>query len=116
VTAKDFRTWAGTVLAYRALAALDRPETDRDARRNVVAAIQETADRLGNTAAVCRQAYIHPAVLEAYLDGKMRNALVQAAEVGSEPPAGTTPEEERDVVGLLRRRLREDASRARSSR
>ena len=71
MTAKDFRTWAGTVLAYRALRALDPPESDRQATRNVVAAIRETADLLGNTPAVCRRAYVHPVVVEAYLDGTL---------------------------------------------
>src|SRR4029079_8066461 len=54
VTAKDFRTWAGTVLAYRALRALDEPATATEAKRNVVSAIRDTADQLGNTSAVCR--------------------------------------------------------------
>ena len=68
-TAKDFRTWAGTVLAYRALRALQPGIGERAAKRNVVEAIRQTADRLGNTPAVARGSYVHPAVLEAYLDG-----------------------------------------------
>jgi DNA topoisomerase I len=111
VTTKDFRTWAGTVLAYRALRALDRPASARGATRNVVAAIRETADLLGNTPAVCRKAYVHPVVVEAYLDGRLRGALVQAAEDAGSSPAATTPDEERAVVSLLRRRIRDDASR-----
>ena len=113
VTAKDFRTWAGTVLAYRALRALDAPTTDDHAKRNVVAAMRETAELLGNTPAVCRQAYVHPMVVEAYLDGRLRGALVQAAEDAPDPPPGTTRKEELEVVELLRRRLRQDASRVR---
>lgn len=116
VTAKDFRTWAGTVLAYRALRALDRPTSDTDGRRNVVSAIRETADRLGNSPAVCRKAYVHPVVVEAYLDGRMGGALVRAAEASEEAPAGTTPAEERAVVGLLQQRLRDDAARVRQAR
>ncbi len=115
VTAKDFRTWAGTVLAYRALRALDAPSTDAEGRRNVVSAIRETADRLGNTPAVCRQAYVHPIVVEAYLDGRLGGALVRAAEDADEPPAGTTPSEERAVIALLQRQLREDAARVRKA-
>jgi DNA topoisomerase I len=111
VTAKDFRTWAGTVLAYRALRALGNGSTDREKQRNVAAAIRETADNLGNTAAVARQAYVHPAVVDAYLDGKIRTALVQAAEDTDEPPGATDPGEERAVVALLRLRLGEDAGR-----
>jgi DNA topoisomerase I len=111
-TAKDFRTWAGTVLAYRALRALQPAGTKNDARRNVVAAIRETAGRLGNTAAVCRQSYVHPAMLEAYLDGRIRGALVEAAEEQAEPPPGTTEDEEAAVVEILRQRLEDDAARS----
>jgi DNA topoisomerase-1 len=115
VTAKDFRTWAGTVLAYRALRALDAPTTDAEGRRNVLGAIRETADRLGNTPAVCRQAYVHPIVVEAYLDGRLGGALVRAAEDSEEPPRGTTPTEERAVIALLQRQLGEDAARVRKA-
>jgi len=111
VTAKDFRTWAGTVLAYRALRALDPPESDRQATRNVVAAIRETAGLLGNTPAVCRKAYVHPVVVEAYLDGRLRGALLQAVEDDGTSPMETTPREEKAVVNLLRRRIRDDAAR-----
>jgi DNA topoisomerase I len=111
-TAKDFRTWAGTVLAYRALRALGKGATDREKQRNVAEAIQAAADNLGNTAAVARQAYVHPAVVDAYLDGRIRSALVQAAEDDDAAPGATTPDEERAVASLLRARLREDADRA----
>ncbi len=111
VTAKDFRTWAGTVLAYRALRSLEHPATDGQAKRNLVEAIKATADRLHNTPAVCRSAYVHPVVVDAYLDGKLRGALVEAAEESGEPTLGTTPDEEKSVLQLIRRHLREDASR-----
>jgi DNA topoisomerase-1 len=112
VTAKDFRTWAGTVLAWRALRSLGKGRTDREKQRNVAAAIRETADNLGNTAAVARQAYVHPAVVDAYLDGRIRSALVEAAEDHDDPPGATDPDEERAVIALLRARLREDAERS----
>jgi DNA topoisomerase-1 len=111
VTAKDFRTWAGTVLAYRALRALDPPDSDRQASRNVVAALRETADLLGNTPAVCRKAYVHPVVVEAYLDGRLRGALIEAVEDERSTPMATTPDEEKAVISLLRRRIRDDARR-----
>jgi DNA topoisomerase-1 len=113
VTAKDFRTWAGTVLAYRALRATGKGRTEREKQRNLAAAIRATADGLGNTPAVARSAYVHPAVVDAYLDGRIRAALVEAAEDTDEPPGATDPDEERAVVALLRARLREDASRGR---
>jgi DNA topoisomerase-1 len=115
VTAKDFRTWAGTVLAYRALRAIGKGKTEREQQRNVAAAIQATADGLGNTPAVARSAYVHPAVVDAYLDGRIRSALVKAAEETDEAPGATEPDEERAVVALLRARLREDAGRTRSA-
>ena len=114
VTAKDFRTWAGTVLAYRALRAIGKGKTEREQQRNVAAAIQATADGLGNTPAVARSAYVHPAVVDAYLDGRIRSALMKAAEETDDPPGATDPDEERAVVALLRARLREDAGRTRS--
>jgi DNA topoisomerase-1 len=112
VTAKDFRTWAGTVLAFRALRGLGDGTSDREKRRNVTEAIRSAADNLGNTVAVARQAYVHPAVVDAYLDGRIRTALVQAAEDTDEPPGTTEPDEERAVIALLRARLREDAGRS----
>lgn len=110
-TAKDFRTWAGTVLAYRALRALEPAASANDAKRNVVAAMRETAGRLGNTPAVARQSYVHPAVVEAYLDGQVGGALVEAAEEAATPPAESTPEEESAVVDLLVQRIESDAAR-----
>ena len=115
ISAKDFRTWAGTVLAYRALRAAGSASTDRERQRNVAAAIRETADSLGNTAAVARSAYVHPAVVDAYLDGRIRTALVEAAEETDDPPGMTSPDEERAVMSLLRARLREDAGRSASA-
>lgn len=116
VTAKDFRTWAGTVLAYRALRALDPGPDARATKRNVVEAVRITADRLGNTPAVARRSYVHPAVLEAYLDGSIGGALLEAAEEGSRPPSATDASEEDDVVELLRQRLELDARRAAAPR
>jgi len=69
VTAKDFRTWAGTIFAATELRQLGPATNERDARRNIVRAIDVVSQQLGNTRAVCRKYYIHPAVIEAYLDG-----------------------------------------------
>jgi DNA topoisomerase I len=111
ITAKEFRTWAGTVLAFRALRATGAGRTDRERQHNITAAIEATAENLGNTPAVARQAYVHPAVVDAYLDGRIRTALVEAAEDADEAPGATDPDEERAVVALLRARLREDSAR-----
>jgi DNA topoisomerase-1 len=69
VTAKDFRTWAGTMLAARELRDIGPAETRRGADRNIVRVIDAVAKRLGNTRAVCRKYYVHPVVFDAYLSG-----------------------------------------------
>jgi DNA topoisomerase-1 len=74
-TAKDFRTWAGTVLAAVALSAASEFETRKQAKANIKNAIEAVAKILGNTPAICRQCYIHPAVLEAYLNGNSINGF-----------------------------------------
>ncbi|MDP9151866.1 MAG: DNA topoisomerase IB, partial [Myxococcota bacterium] len=70
-TAKDFRTWAGTVLAAITLRKLEPCSARLRARRNVVQCIKTVAGHLGNTPAVCKRSYVHPAILEAYLDGTL---------------------------------------------
>lgn len=75
VTAKDFRTWAGTVLAARALAELGAARNERIARERVLQAIDVVSARLGNTRAVCRKCYVHPGVLDAYAAGDLPAAL-----------------------------------------
>jgi DNA topoisomerase-1 len=79
-TAKDFRTWAGTVLATRELAALGPCPNERTGKRNLVTAIKAVAKRLGNRPATCRKYYVHPAMLEAYSDGSLFEALAQGEE------------------------------------
>jgi DNA topoisomerase I len=69
VTAKDFRTWAGTTLAAAALRELGGFKTQKQAKAKIVAAIDQISKRLGNTRAVCRKYYVHPVILEAYLEG-----------------------------------------------
>jgi DNA topoisomerase I len=76
-TAKDFRTWAGTVLAAAALRDAEPFESEAAAARNVAAAIDQVASRLGHTRAVCRRSYVHPAVIDSYLDGSIGSALAQ---------------------------------------
>lgn len=75
ITAKDFRTWAGTMLAAEALRRMGPASTKREAERNINRAIDETAARLGNTRAVCRKYYIHPVLLEAYRAGEVLPGL-----------------------------------------
>src|ERR1700674_3776548 len=70
ITAKDFRTWGGTMQAAVALRAMGPAASRREADRNIVRAIDQVSERLGNTRAVCRKYYVHPALLQAYLLGR----------------------------------------------
>jgi DNA topoisomerase-1 len=105
VTAKDFRTWAGTMLAAEALREIGPAPTKREAERNVVQAIDRTAHRLGNTRAVCRKYYIHPALIEAYLEGDVLPALPPHTFQERDPGRATLRQHETEVLELLRRRL-----------
>jgi DNA topoisomerase-1 len=69
ITAKDFRTWAGTIAAAKALSVMGPAGSEREINANIVRAIDEVAKRLGNTRAVCRHYYVHPRVIEAYREG-----------------------------------------------
>lgn len=73
-TSKDFRTWAGTVLAAELLLVCGPCETTAQAKKNVLRAVESVAKRLGNTKAVCRKCYIHPAIFDAYQAGELRKA------------------------------------------
>ena len=95
-TAKDFRTWAGTVLAYLALNRCELAESAAGLKKNVSRAIEEVSKHLGNTPAVCRKCYIHPAVLAAYLDGAL-GAYVGKIVDGFD----SLPPEELEVAALL---------------
>jgi DNA topoisomerase I len=86
-TAKDFRTWGGTVLAAIALHELGAFETKKQAKANIKGAIGAVAKLLGNTASICRKCYIHPAVLETYLDGKFIAGLKSGDNGSDATPA-----------------------------
>jgi DNA topoisomerase-1 len=77
-TAKDFRTWAGTVLAARALQEFEKFASQAEAKRNLLRAIESVARMLGNTPAICRRCYVHPIVLDTYLDGSFERLKAQA--------------------------------------
>ncbi len=104
-TAKDFRTWAGTVLAAMALNAQDPFENKSQAKKNVKAAIGAVAQMLGNTPAICRKCYVHPAVLESYLDGDLIEGLKKRTEKTLEESLGDLRADEIAVLSFLRERL-----------
>jgi DNA topoisomerase-1 len=102
-TSKDFRTWAGTVLAAETLKAFEAFGSDAEAKRNIVRAVESVAKRLGNTKAVCRKCYIHPAILDAYVDRSMLKTVAQRARRVRR--SGELTEAEAAVLALLQRRL-----------
>jgi DNA topoisomerase I len=112
-TSKDFRTWVGTVLAAQTLQEFEKFESDAQAKRNIVNAVETVAKRLGNTKAVCRKCYIHPAILEAYMDGSMLKTLVDRAQRESRKSKDLS-EPEAAVLAFLQRRLAREA-RAKAS-
>jgi DNA topoisomerase-1 len=104
-TAKDFRTWAGTVLAALALREFEEFDTQAQAKKNVVRAIEAVAERLGNTPSVCRKCYVHPEIIDAYLDGSMLQTLKQRADQEMAENFAELRPEEAAVLGLLQQRL-----------
>lgn len=107
ITAKDFRTWAATNLAACALADLERFDTQAAAKKELVKAVENVAKRLGNTPAICRKCYIHPAVFEGYLDGSLAQGLKQRADDLLDHPAAGLTAQEVALTAFLSRRLGE---------
>ena len=93
-TAKDFRTWAGTIFTASELRRLGPVDSETKPKKNVVTAVKATAQSLGNTPAVCRKSYIHPAIIEAYLDGSLIPRLDEwRGKSGSSSSRGFLPDE-----------------------
>ncbi|MEO5722288.1 MAG: DNA topoisomerase IB [Chthoniobacterales bacterium] len=104
-TAKDFRTWAGTVLAAVALNAVEPSETKKETKANVKNAIAAVAKILGNTPAVCRKCYVHPEVIEAYLSGENIDGLRRKTEEALAENLPDLRAEEAAVMSFLQARL-----------
>jgi DNA topoisomerase I len=102
-TAKDFRTWAGSVRAAAVLGREEPPSGEVLARKNVVRAIKAVSEELGNTPAVSRSAYVHPEIIDAYLEGDLRPSS-KARSASTEFQSLRAREAE--LVTLLRRRRR----------
>ncbi|MBV8103283.1 MAG: DNA topoisomerase IB [Hyphomicrobiales bacterium] len=118
ITAKDFRTWAGTVLAAMALRELESFDSAAQAKRNLRAAIEKVSARLGNTPTICRKCYVHPEVLNSYMDGNLVLELKSKAERELRSGMEGLKPEEAAVLALLRSRLAREAedSRRRGAR
>ena len=104
-TAKDFRTWSGTVLAALALREFEKFDSEAQAKKNIMRAIESVAERLGNTPSTCRKCYVHPVVIESYLDGTILEALRVRTEQELVEDLHSLQPEEAAVVALLQQRL-----------
>jgi DNA topoisomerase-1 len=105
ITAKDFRTWAGTMFAAAELRALGPAANEKEAKANIVRAVDQVARRLGNTRAVCRKYYIHPVVLDSYLEGTTAPAAPPPASQQRERPSGALRREEMAVLEFIQTQL-----------
>jgi len=107
-TAKDFRTWAGTVLAALALEEFQQFDSQAQARKNIVQAIEHVAKKLGNTPTICRKCYIHPDVISSYLDGVTAGQLKQQIHDNLMQDIHALSPEEAAVLALLQQRLQQE--------
>ncbi|HSI12682.1 MAG TPA: DNA topoisomerase IB [Chthoniobacter sp.] len=112
-TAKDFRTWAGTVLAAVALREFKAVTHQQQIKKNVLRATEAVAQLLGNTPTVCRKCYVHPEIFESYLAGDTISTIEQRAEGKIDRGLSRLRAEEAAVLVLLQRRLRKSGRKAR---
>lgn len=105
-TAKDFRTWAGTVLACAMLREFEACQKQSQAKKNVVEAVKAVAERLGNTPAICRKCYVHPAVIESYMGGEMAAAFSRQVRNQAQRSPHALRREEMDLLRLLEQRAK----------
>jgi DNA topoisomerase-1 len=105
ITAKDFRTWAGTVLAAMALSEFEEFDSDAKAKKNIRAAIEKVSSRLGNTPTICRKCYVHPEVFSCYLEGALMIEIKNEVEEELREDLSSLKPEEAAVMALLEERL-----------
>ncbi|HEY5311363.1 MAG TPA: hypothetical protein VIK18_02545, partial [Pirellulales bacterium] len=115
-TAKDFRTWAGTVLAARALREFEDFDSQAAAKRNILRAIERVAAALGNTKTVCRKCYIHPQIINAYLDRSLSRTLKKRSERRLREPLAKLSPAEAAVLVLLQQQLEREVNGPRQPR
>jgi DNA topoisomerase-1 len=112
-TAKDFRTWIGTVLAATAFREFETVTSERQAKKNIGMVVESVAKILGNTPAVCRRCYVHPDVINAYVEGETLDSVSQRISSRLKESLSRLRPAEAAVLALLQRRIR---SAAHSSR
>ncbi|MEJ1159950.1 DNA topoisomerase IB [Prosthecomicrobium sp. N25] len=110
ITAKDFRTWGGTVLAAVTLHEYQKIDNHVLSKKNVKTAIEQVAARLGNTPTICRKCYVHPEVVASYLDGALALEVKEEIEAELRDGLDRLTTEEVAVMGLLRARLEREAA------
>ena len=113
-TAKDFRTWSGTVLAATALREVARADSMTQGKKNVLSAIEAVAGMLGNTRAVCRKSYIHPAIIDAYMDGSLFDVPVRRARPTRQGEAKLRPDEVA-TLAILQQRAQKDTRKKKAA-
>jgi DNA topoisomerase-1 len=112
ITAKDFRTWAGTVLAALALAEFEEFDSEANAKKNIRQAIEHVSSRLGNTPTICRKCYVHPEVFTCYLEGSLMLEVKEEVEAELRDNLAGLKPEEAAVLSLLQERLSEEIEAA----
>jgi len=113
-TAKDFRTWIGTVLAATAFRELEAVTSERDAKANIGMVIASVAKILGNTPAICRKCYVHPDVIHAYVEGVTLDSVSQRISTRLKGSFNGLRPAEAAVLALLQRRLKATARNRKS--
>jgi len=110
ITAKDFRTWAGTQLAAEALRAFRNLDSESKRKKAIVRAVEKVARHLGNTPAICRRCYIHPAIFDGYVDGTLLEALAAKTTTYLKENIANMSAEEAAVTAFLRLRLEHETT------
>lgn len=108
ITAKDFRTWAGTVLAALALREFEAFDNQAKAKKNVRAAIERVSSRLGNTATICRKCYVHPEILNSYMSGELLLEIKEEVDAELRENLASLSPEEAAVMAMLETRLKRE--------
>jgi DNA topoisomerase I len=116
ITAKDFRTWTGTVLAAMALGEFEKADSKARAKKNITRAVERVASTLGNTPTICRKCYIHPGVVDAYLDGNLLLEVRNGIDKQLCEEIESLRAEEAAVLSFLRARIEDMASAASQAR
>lgn len=101
-TAKDFRTWAGTLYILQCFCTQDSPETDADCKKNIIAALDEVSYKLGNTRTVCKKYYVHPGIIKLYEERSLSKYLKQLDEIEKDDNLSGLTSEERVLMKILK--------------